>query len=136
MQRLGAVKDSLDAAKEWAQGDAELFAVWQDYYLLFGKLALKSLTVVERIWKRPAFNTVVSNVRGPKPLSLLGAPVVAVRSMGPITRTLGLNLTAWSYGDTFSIGMQSCRDFMPDLRRLAEHVKDELAAFEAAASAG
>lgn len=129
VERLAAVKNSLDAAKAWAQGDTELFAVWQDFYLLFGKMALKSLTAVERLSRRPAFNAVVSNVRGPGALALAGAPVVAVRSMGPITRTLGLNMTGWSYGDTFSIGMQSCRDFMPDLPALGDHLRDELAEF-------
>jgi WS/DGAT/MGAT family acyltransferase len=135
MQRLAAVKDSLNAARAWAQGDAELFAVWQDYYLLFGKMTLKSLTLVERMVRRPLFNAVVSNVRGPRELSVAGAPVVAVRSMGPITRLLGLNITAWSYLDTFSIGMQSCREFMPDLRELGTHIREELAAFAAAAPA-
>jgi hypothetical protein len=52
--------------------------------------------------------------------------------MGPITLLLGLNITAWSYLDDFSIGMQSCRDFMPDLRRLADHFLDELADFSRA----
>jgi WS/DGAT/MGAT family acyltransferase len=135
IDRLAVVKSSLDAAKAWAQGDTELFAVWQDFYLLFGKMALKTLTAVERLSRRPAFNAVVSNVRGPKPLSLAGAPVVAVRSMGPITRTLGLNMTGWTYGDTFSIGMQSCRDFMPDLSTLGDHLRDELAAFRKATAA-
>ncbi|MGN6474841.1 MAG: wax ester/triacylglycerol synthase family O-acyltransferase [Mycobacteriales bacterium] len=132
VERLAAVKDSLNAARAWAQGDTELFAVWQDYYLLFGKMTLKSLTVVERLVRRPLFNAVVSNVRGPRELSIAGAPVVAVRSMGPITRLLGLNITAWSYLDTFSIGMQSCAEFMPDLRRLGDHIRDEIAAFSAA----
>jgi WS/DGAT/MGAT family acyltransferase len=132
VERLAAVKDSLSAARSWAQGDTELFAVWQDYYLLFGKMTLRTLTLVERLVRRPLFNAVVSNVRGPRELSIAGAPVVAVRSMGPITRLLGLNLTAWSYLDTFSIGLQSCREFMPDLRRLGDHLRDELAAFEAA----
>ena len=136
MERLAAVKDSLNAARAWAQGDAELFAVWQDYYLLFGKMTLKSLTVVERMVRRPLFNAVVSNVRGPRELSVAGAPVVAVRSMGPITRLLGLNITAWSYLDTFSIGMQSCREFMPNLRELGNHIREELAAFSAAAASG
>jgi WS/DGAT/MGAT family acyltransferase len=133
VERLAKVKDSLGAARAWAQGDAELFSAWQDYYLLFGKLTLKSLGVVQRIARRPLFNAVVSNVRGPQQLSLAGAPVTAVRSMGPITLLLGLNITAWSYLDDFSIGMQSCREFMPDLRRLAEHFCDELAAMQAAA---
>jgi WS/DGAT/MGAT family acyltransferase len=129
IERLAVVKSSLDAAKAWAQGDAELFAVWQDFYLLFGKMTLKGLTAVEHLSRRPAFNAVVSNVRGPKPLALAGAPVVAVRSMGPITRTLGLNLTGWSYGDTFSVGMQSCREFMPDLPTLGDHLREELTEF-------
>jgi diacylglycerol O-acyltransferase len=134
IERLATVKASIDAAKAWAQGDTELFAVWQDYYLLFGKLTLKILGVVEKLTKKPLFNAVVSNVRGPRQLSVAGAPVVAVRSMGPITRVLGLNFTAWSYGDTFSIGVQSCRDFMPDLRVMAEHLEAELEAFEKAAT--
>jgi diacylglycerol O-acyltransferase len=132
IERLTAVKGSLDAAREWAKGDTELFAVWQDYYLLFGKVTLKILGVVEKVTKRPLFNAVVSNVRGPQALSLAGAPVVAVRSMGPLSRVLGLNLTAWSYADNFSIGVQSCRDFMPDLRVMADHLLAELEAFETA----
>jgi WS/DGAT/MGAT family acyltransferase len=133
LERLAAVRGSIDAAREWSKGDTELFAVWQDYYLLFGKMTLKMLGVAEKLTNKPLFNAVVSNVRGPRPLALAGAPVVAVRSMGPITRVLGLNMTAWSYGDTFSIGVQSCRDFMPDLRVMAEHIETELEAFEKAA---
>ena len=104
--------------------------MWQDYYLLFGTVTLKVLAVVEKLTKKPLFNAVVSNVRGPRPLSIAGAPVVAVRSMGPITRVLGLNFTAWSYGEDFSIGVHSCRDFMPDLRVMGEHLEAELEAFE------
>lgn len=133
-ERLTRVKQSLDAARDWAQGDSELFAVWQDYYLLFGVVTLKMLSLAEKLSGRPAFNAIVSNVRGPRPLSLFGVPVVAVRSMGPITRVLGLNLTAWSYGDAFSIGLQSCTEFMPDLRRLGDHLRDELDALKAAVS--
>jgi diacylglycerol O-acyltransferase / wax synthase len=132
IERVVAVKGSLDAAREWATGDTELFAVWQDYYLLFGKVTLKTLAVAERLTKRPLFNAVVSNVRGPQSLSLAGAPVVAVRSMGPLSRVLGLNFTAWSYEDTFSIGVQSCRAFMPDLRIMSDHLHAELDAFEQA----
>jgi diacylglycerol O-acyltransferase / wax synthase len=132
IERLVAVKASLDAAREWATGDVELFAVWQDYYLLFGKVTLKALGVAEKLTKRPLFNAVVSNVRGPRPLSLADVPVVAVRSMGPLTRVLGLNFTAWSYEDTFSIGVQSCREFMPDLRTMSSHIDAELGAFEEA----
>ena len=132
LARLEAVKKSLDDAREWAKGDVELFAVWQDYYTLFGTMTLGSLTLAEKLTKRPAFNAIISNVRGPQPLSLHGAPVVAVRSMGPVTRVLGLNMTAWTYGENFSVGLHSSREFMPDLRRLAAHFCDELEAFSKA----
>src|SRR4051794_7755218 len=135
LERLAAVKASLDAAREWAKGDVELFAVWQDYYLLFGKMTLKSLSMAERMTGRPAFNAIVSNVKGPAPLTLNGADVVAVRSMGPITRVLGLNFTAWSYRDDFSVGLQSCAEFVPDLRRVGEHFCAELEAMKQAAAA-
>jgi diacylglycerol O-acyltransferase / wax synthase len=134
IERLAVVKASLDAAREWATGDQELFAVWQDYYLLFGVMTLKTLALAERISGRPAFNAIVSNVRGPRPLALGDCPVVAVRSMGPITRVLGLNMTAWSYRDDFSIGLQSCAEFIPDLRGLCSHLRDELEAFGKAAA--
>ena len=135
LQRIEAVKESLDAAREWARGDVELFAVWQDYYLVFGVMTLKTLAIAEKLSGRPAFNAIISNVRGPKPLTLFGAPVVAVRSMGPITRVLGLNFTAWSYADDFSIGLQSCAEFMPDLRSLGAHLRDELDAMKSAVGA-
>lgn len=135
VERLAHVKASLDAAREWAQGDVELFAVWQDYYLLFGKLTLKLLALGERLTRRPAFNAIVSNVRGPRPLSLYGAPVVAVRSMGPITRVLGLNMTAWSYRDKFSIGLHACHAYVPDLASFGGHLRAELDSFAAAVGA-
>lgn len=133
LERLAKVQASIGAARAWAEGDVELFAVWQDYYTLFGLLTLRTLTLIERLTGRPAFNAIVSNVRGPQPLSLFGAPVVAIRSMGPVTRTLGLNMTGWSYRDDFSVGLHACRDTSPDLRRLAEHVRAELDAFARAA---
>ncbi len=129
LARLERVRDSLAAARAWAKGDVELFAVWMDYYLLFGALTLRSLNLVENVARRPLFNAIVSNVKGPPPLSLYGAPVVDVRSMGPLSQRLGLNLTAWTYRDNFSIGLHACRQAMPDLRRLADHLRAELEAF-------
>ena len=52
--------------------------------------------------------------------------MVAVRSMGPIVGSQGLNFTAWSYGDALSIGIHSTRQIAPDLRELAACVVDEL----------
>jgi hypothetical protein len=81
---------------------------------------------------RPAFNAIVSNVRGPSRLTFQGAPIVAVRSMGPLVPKQCLNFTAWSYGDDLSIGIHACREHAPDLRTMSRHLRDELAALEQA----
>jgi hypothetical protein len=52
--------------------------------------------------------------------------------MGPVTRVLGLNMTAWTYGENFSVGLHACREYVPDLRRLGDHLCDELDAFKKA----
>ncbi len=134
-ERLAAVSASTSAAKGWAERAPELFADWQDYYVLHRIFASAIRAKVEKLSRRPAFNVIVSNVRGPKPLSHHGAPVVAVRSMGPLVGTQGINFTGWSYGDDFAVGLHACREHVPDLRRLGEHVVDELAALTRAAAA-
>ncbi|MCU1461903.1 MAG: hypothetical protein JWO37_1978 [Acidimicrobiales bacterium] len=134
--RLAAVSRSTQAARRWASSDRSLFSDWQDYYLLFRLLTRRLLTVTEKLMRRPAFNAIVSNVRGPSPLQFQGAPVVAVRSMGPIVPSQCLNFTAWSYGDDLSIGIHACREHAPDIRSMVEHVRDELELLEKATAEG
>ena len=124
--RLAGVRRSTSAARDWATGDRSLFSDWQNHYIFFRLFSVKLLAMVERRGGKPAFNAIVSNVRGPRPLSFQGAPVVAVRSMGPIVGSQGLNFTGWSYGDDLSIGIHSTREIAPDLRELAACVLDEL----------
>jgi hypothetical protein len=45
---------------------------------------------------------------------------------------LGLNITAWSFGDDLSIGIHAYSDAADDLSDLARRLHDELAALEAA----
>jgi WS/DGAT/MGAT family acyltransferase len=130
--RLEAVMRSTQAARQWASSDRSLFSDWQDYYVLFRLLTRRLLALTERIMRRPAFNAIVSNVRGPARLTFQGAPVVAVRSMGPIVPPECLNFTAWSYGDDLSIGIHACREHAPDLRSMADHLRDELDLLEKA----
>jgi diacylglycerol O-acyltransferase / wax synthase len=130
--RLAAVSRSTQAARQWASSDRSLFSDWQDYYVLFRLLTRRLLALTEKAMRRPAFNAIVSNVRGPSPLRFEGVPVVAVRSMGPIVPIECLNFTAWSYGDDLSIGLHACREHAPDLRSMAEHLRDELELLEKA----
>jgi diacylglycerol O-acyltransferase / wax synthase len=131
--RLAAVRDSTAAARSWARDDRDLFADWQDFYGIYHLISVTLLHLTERLARRPVFNAIVSNIRGPRHLSFHGADVVAVRSMGPLVGAQGVNLTAWSYGDDLSIGLHACREHVPDLRRLGDHIVDELAALKKAA---
>ncbi len=133
LDRLARVGASVQAAREWNQGDLDLPAEWEDFSWLFVRGVMGLLEVAEHRTGKVACNITVSNVRGPGPLRCQGAPVVAVRSMGPIERTRGINFTAWSYGHDFSVGIHSCRDVAPDLREVADGMVAELAALEAAA---
>jgi WS/DGAT/MGAT family acyltransferase len=131
--RLAAVHESTTAAREWAEDDRALFTDWQDYYVAFKAVAVSLRHLGERLSKRPAFTAVVSNVRGPRTLSHRGARVVAVRSMGPIVRSQGINFTGWSYEDDFAVGIHACHEHLPDARRLADHLVTELDALKALA---
>jgi WS/DGAT/MGAT family acyltransferase len=130
--RLAAVSQSTQAARQWAASDKSLFSDWQDHYMLFRLLTRRLLAVTEKLVRRPAFNAIVSNVRGPGRLTFQGAPIVAVRSMGPLVAKQCLNFTAWSYGDDLSIGIHACREHAPDLQTMGRHVREELAALEQA----
>jgi hypothetical protein len=105
-----------------------LIADWYDYAVP-SHLLLRAMAGVERVTRRPAYNVIISNVRGPESLRYRDIPVVGLRSIGPLSGSMGLNLTAWSYEDDFTIGMHACREHVPDLRRLGEHLAAELALF-------
>lgn len=81
---------------------------------------------------RPMINLVVSNVAGPRQqLFVAGARIDAIYSVGPILESVGLNLTAWSYGDRLNVGVLACRDQVPDAHRIAEGLETALEELEA-----
>ena len=76
---------------------------------------------------RPPINLVISNVPGPKAaLDIAGARLVSIYSMGPILEGIGLNITVWSYCGSLNFGIVSCRELMPDLWQLTDHIHDAL----------
>jgi len=123
--RFAAVRASLAAARALQERDPALLHDLQEHTRLYD-LIWRSLGLAERRKGRPTFNLVISNVRGPDPLAWRGHRVVALRSLGPLAGRMGLNLTAWSYGEDFTVGLHACRDQLPDLSRLAELLVAEL----------
>jgi len=80
-------------------------------------------------------NLVVSNVPGPRDhLYVAGARIDAIYSVGPIVESVGLNVTAWSYGDRLNVSMLACRDHLPDLHDISAGLDPALHELEVAAA--
>ncbi len=127
-ERLRAVSDSTRISRQAFEGkDRHLTKDWYDLWPLRRLYIFALPSMVTSIIKRPAYNIIVSNVSGPRvPLYSDGARVVSVRSIGPLARQQGLNFTAWSYLDAFSITMHACRREAGDLRCLADAFPPEV----------
>ncbi|MFZ6002591.1 MAG: WS/DGAT/MGAT family O-acyltransferase [Actinomycetota bacterium] len=77
---------------------------------------------------RPIHNVVISNVPGPPfPLYYAGAKLTYTLPMGPVMEGAGLNITVLSYMDHVDIGFMACRELVPDVWELADHVDDAMA---------
>ena len=132
--RLTAIRADLTAARAALADDPRLLPDsqrrWRFYRVLVAAMHLE-----ERRRGIPAYNAIVTSVRGPGPIELAGARVAELRSLGPLAGRLGVNLTAWSYGDELSVGVHTYREAADGLDELAPLLLDELAALEDAISA-
>jgi diacylglycerol O-acyltransferase len=77
----------------------------------------------------PVVNLVVSNVPGSQsPLYLAGARLLANYPVSAITDASGgLNITVMSYDGRLDFGFVACRELIPDVRDLIDHLHDALA---------
>jgi diacylglycerol O-acyltransferase len=137
VERLRAIHDVTQAAKEVQHAlGAELLIDWSEITpprLFSAWMRLYSrLRLADR--HRPPINLVISNVPGPRqPLHIAGGRLLDIYSMGPILEGIGLNVTVWSYVDRLGFGLVACRETMPDLWDLADHLHDALAELRKAA---
>ena len=77
---------------------------------------------------RPIHNVVISNVPGPPfPLYYAGAQLEYTLPMGPVMEGAGLNITVLSYMDSVDIGFMACRELVPDVWDLTDHVQSAMA---------
>jgi len=84
---------------------------------------------------RPPLHLVVSNVPGPRePLTMDGARLARLSSVGPLLEGVGLNITVWSYIDTMGFSVLACPDSVPDLSRVIALLQASLAELGVAAT--
>lgn len=79
-------------------------------------------------WHSAAFSAIVSNVPGPREqVTVGGARLVDLYSVGPLVEGVGLNMTVWSYVDRMNFSLLACPDLLPDVERLAAYFPEALA---------
>ncbi|MFC4061718.1 wax ester/triacylglycerol synthase family O-acyltransferase [Planomonospora corallina] len=73
-------------------------------------------------------NLLVSNVPGPQfPLYVCGARLLAYHPVSVITdMSGGLNITVFSYDGSLDVGVVSCREMVPDVWTITEHLRAAL----------
>ncbi|MGI9084963.1 MAG: WS/DGAT/MGAT family O-acyltransferase [Aeromicrobium sp.] len=73
-------------------------------------------------WHPAAFNATVSNVPGPRePVTIGGARLGDMFSVGPLADGIGLNVTVWSYVSKLNFSLLACTDLLPDVHVLASY---------------
>jgi diacylglycerol O-acyltransferase len=108
----------LDMLEQWVQfTPPALMSAFMQMY--------SRLNVADR--HPPPFNVVVSNVPGPREeLSVAGARLLDLYSVGPILEGIGLNITVWSYLDRLNFSALGCPDILDDLRGIVDRLQPAL----------
>lgn len=132
IERLRAIQESMGAVKTRLGGmkKDEIFALTALTNL---PLSLGQVTGVSgRV--RPLFNLVISNVPGPRePLYMAGARMEANYPVSLIWHGYAINITVTSYLDNLDLGIIACRDTIPGVQRMLDHLETALAELESLA---
>ncbi len=139
--RLQRIHESMRVAKE--QHQALPATLLQDFAQFAPPaVAARAARVIARAavanWVDLPFNVVISNIPGPQfPIYGTGAKLVANYPVSAINDGVGLNITVQSYNGSLDFGAIACRQLMPDLWDLVDHLRDALGELrEAAKEAG
>jgi diacylglycerol O-acyltransferase / wax synthase len=138
VERLRVISDAMKVAKQHNAVGADLL---QDFtQFATPALAARAARVAFRArmadWMRPLYNLIVSNVPGPNhPLYLAGAKMSAFYPVSSVADGAGLNITVQSYLGSLDFGLVSCRELVPALWSLVDHLEEALAELVDAARA-
>jgi len=128
-ERIEAVRNTMDTAKQrlGATPDEWLAQLTAAVPPAFGSLAARALYRLAPA-AVPPINLVISNVPGPQfPLYLCGATVLCYYPISVISDVSGgLNITVFSYNGSVDVGIVACRDMVPDVWSLIDHLREAL----------
>jgi len=130
VQRLERIHESMRVAKEKHQ--ALPATLLQDFAQFAPPaVAARAARVIARAtvanWMDAPFNVVISNVPGPQfPIYGIGAKLVANYPVSAINDGVGLNITVQSYNGSLDFGLIACRELVPDLWDLMDHLHSAL----------
>ncbi len=131
-ERLQAIHRSTQAAK-LGLGELPPSLLPFQSVMVTSPLLLQSILGVAGRGARPHANLVMSNVPGPAtPLFFGAARLEEAYPLSMLIHGQTLNLTAFSSGGRFNVGIVGCRDRLPHLQHLALHMADALTELEAA----
>ena len=126
VERLHIISASMEDAKETHKAvGAELLQDFTHFATpaIAGRAARVAFRTKMMTRTRPIFNLVVSNVPGPNfPLYLAGAKMLHWYPVSIINDGAGLNITVHSYNGLLDFGLLSCREVVPDLWGVMDHV--------------
>jgi diacylglycerol O-acyltransferase len=127
VDRLHEVMRQTELAKaKFGARDPTLECDWQELWPLWITVAGVLPKVGRKLAKRPAWNVITSNVKGPDELRFDGLLVEELHSMGPVIHDLGLNMTGWTYRGVMSVGVVACEEHVTDIWRLTDALQVEL----------
>ena len=115
--RLESIRATTDNLKDREQAVGAAFLLDLTQYAVPSMLGLAARLV----HRQPFVNLIVTNVPGPQvPLYCLGARMLEVYPMVPLSQNLGLGIAILSYCGVLHFGLYADADANPDLAELAE----------------
>lgn len=132
LERLARIRDSMAIAKASLADRPPLQILALSALTMFPGPMMTLLGGPDGM--RPAFNTTISNVPGPRsPLYFNGAHLQGVYPASIPFHSQALNITCTTYVDNLEFGFTGCRRNVPHLQRLLIHLEASLVELEEAA---
>lgn len=93
---------------------------------------LAGLNLATRLYPtKQAFNLIISNIPGAKtPMYLNGAKLTGLFPVSVLFDGQALNITLANYQNTIDVCLTACKDILPDVDKLLEHLEQELGILE------